>query len=162
MLRRILVGVGILAGIAAAVIIALLAYNSLKVPLKPSTGGYLAPENCTPGPCANVQGFTLWISDVRVEGTLVRMKVKFENKSRATHASPEDMTMIDASRHSSPIVTDSADCQTWKRFEFKNTTTFGPMDICFRVYNPTPPFILHWAPDLGAFCCETDIKLSPG
>jgi hypothetical protein len=159
---RIFIGVGVLAGVVAAVLIGMLAYQSLKVPLKPSTSGYLAPENCKPGPCANINGYKLWISNVRVEGTLVRMQVKFQNSSRSTHSSPDDMTMIDSARHSSPLVTDSADCQTWKRHDFNNGATFGPMDICFRVYNATPPFILHWAPDLGAFCCETDIKISPG
>jgi hypothetical protein len=161
-MTRMFIGLGILAGLVAAVVIALLAYQSLRVPLKPSTSGFLSPENCSPGPCANLQGYSLWISNVRVEGTLVRMTVKFQNSSRATHASPEDLQMIDSSRHSSPLVTDSTDCQTWKRHEFKGGATFGPLDICFRVYNATPPFILHWAPDLGAFCCETDIKISPG
>jgi hypothetical protein len=160
-MTRILTGLGILAGLAAAIVIAMLAYQSLSVPLNPSSG-HLAPENCSPGPCANVQGYSLWISNVRVEGTLVRMQVKFQNSSRATHASPEDFTLIDTSRHSSPLVTDSEDCKTWKRHEFNNGALFGPLEICFRVYNATPPFILHWAPDLGAFCCETDIKISPG
>ena len=161
-MKGIFIALGVVAGVAVAVLIGLLAYQSLRVPLKPSNNGYLAPENCSPGPCANLQGFSVWISNVRVEGTLVRMQVKFQNSSRATHASPEDMTMIDSARHISPIVTDAADCQTWKRHDFNNGATFGPMDICFRVYSATPPFILHWAPDLGAFCCETDIKISPG
>jgi hypothetical protein len=155
-------GLGIIAGIAAAVIIALLAFNSLRVPLKPTTSGYLVPKNCSPGPCANIKGFSMWVSNVRIEGTLVRMQVKFQNSSVATHASPEDLQLVDTSRHSSPVVTDTADCQTWDRKEFKGGATFGPLEICFRVYNATPPFILHWAPDLGAFCCETDIKISPG
>ena len=161
-MSRIFVGLGILAGLAAAVVIAMLAYQSLRVPLKPSNNGYLTPQNCSPGPCADVQGFKLWISDVRVEGTLVRMQVKFQNSSRATHASPEDLQLIDSSRHQSPVVTDSTDCKTWKRQEFNNGATFGPLEICFRVYNATPPFILHWAPDLGAFCCEKDIRITPG
>ena len=161
-MTRIFIGLGIVAGIAAAIVIAMLAYQSLRVPMKPTTSGYLQMENCSPGPCANIQGFSLWVSNVRVEGTLVRMQVKFQNSSRATHASIEDLSLIDSSRHSSPLVTDSEDCKTWKRHEFKDGAIFGPMDICFRVYNSTPPFILHWAPDLGAFCCETDIKISPG
>jgi len=160
--NRVLIGFGVLAGLAVAVMIALLAYQSLKVPLKPSNNGILQPENCSPGPCANLQGFSLWISNVSVDGTLVKMRVKFHNSSRATHASPDDLQLIDTSRHISPVVTDSADCKTWTRYEFKNGATFGPIDICFRVYNSTPPFLLHWAPDLGAFCCETDININPG
>lgn len=161
-MSRVFIGLGILAGLAAALVIALLAFQSLRVPLKPSNNGFVAAENCSPGPCANLRGFSLWISNVTVEGTLVRMQVKFQNSSVATHASPDDLQLIDASRHASPLVTDSADCKTWQRHEFNNGATFGPIDICFRVYNSTPPFILHWAPDLGAFCCDVDIKISPG
>lgn len=160
-MTRIFIGLGILAGLAAALVIAFLAYQSLRVPLKPYSNGFLAPENCSPGPCANVQGYKLWVSNVSVEGTLVRMQVKFQNSSRATHASPEDLQLIDSSRHASPLVTDSDDCKTWTRQELKNGAMFGPIDICFRVYNATPPFIMHWSPDLGAFCCETDIGISP-
>jgi hypothetical protein len=159
--NRLFIGAGVLAGLAAAVLVSMLAYQSLKVPLKPSTSGYLAPDNCTPGPCVDIKGFTLWISNVSVEGTLVKMQVKFKNASLSTHASPEDLLLVDSSRHTSPVVTDSAECKTWKRHEFNKGATFGPLDICFRVYNATPPFILHWAPDLGAFCCETDIKINP-
>jgi hypothetical protein len=160
-MKGIAIVLGILAGLTAAVLIGLLAFQSLKVPLRPSHNGYLAPENCSPGPCANLQGFSMWISNVTVEGTLVRMQVKFQNSSKATHASPEDLQLIDSARHASSPVTDSADCKTWKRHEFGSGATFGPIDICFRVYNATPPWILHWAPDLGAFCCETDIQLNP-
>jgi hypothetical protein len=159
--NKLFIGLGVLAGLAAAVLIAMLAYQSLKVPLRPSTGGYLAPENCMPGPCADIQGYTLWISNVSVDGTLVRMQVKFKNSSRSTHASPEDLQLIDSSRHISPVTPDSTDCKTWKRHDFNKGATFGPIDICFVVYSATPPFILHWAPDLGAFCCETDIKINP-
>ena len=38
---------------------------------------------------------------------------------------------------------------------------YGPVDLCFRVSNSNPPFILHWTPDLGAFCCEKDITIWP-
>lgn len=160
-MNRLLIGLGVVAGLAAAAVIVLLAYHSLKVPLKPATGN-LVTESCSPGPCANIQGFSLWVSNVSVEGTLVKMQVKFQNSSRSTHASPEDLQLIDSSRHSSPLVTDAAECKTWQRHEFNKGAIFGPMVICFRVYNSAPPFILHWSPDLGAFCCETDIRISPG
>ena len=41
------------------------------------------------------------------------------------------------------------------------SAVFGPIDICFRVSNSTAPFILHWTPDEGAFCCQKDITLFP-
>lgn len=156
-----LTGFGIFAGLVVAVIVALVAYASLKYPLQVAPNTSLTPENCSPGPCANVQGFTLWASNIRVEADLVRMQIKFQNSSVATHASPEDLQLIDSSRQSSGLVTNVAGCNTWTRHEFANGATFGPMDVCFRATNATPPFILRWSPDLGPFCCETDIKIAP-
>ena len=88
------------------------------------------------------------------------MQVKFRNSSPSTHASPEDLQLIDASRHVSGLVTDAPNCSSWARHEFSHGATFGPMNICFRVINAARPFILRWSPDLGLFCCETDIKLT--
>src|SRR6266508_4105447 len=86
--------------------------------------------------------------------------VKFQNSSAATHASPEDLHLIDSGRRSS-IPTTDAGCKTFARTEFSDGKTFGPIDICFRVANSTPPFILHWTPDIGAFCCERDLTIWP-
>jgi hypothetical protein len=152
---------GIFAGLMVAAIVALVAYESLKTPLQVAPNGNLTPENCSPGPCANVRGFTLWVSNVRVDADLVRMQVKFQNSSNATHASPEDLQLIDPSRQFSGLVTGVTGCNTWTRHEFANGATFGPIDICFRATDATPPFILRWSPDFGLFCCETDIKITP-
>jgi hypothetical protein len=89
------------------------------------------------------------------------MTVKFQNSSSATHVDPSDLLLIDAGRRQSQIVTDSAGCQKFERHEFSGGAFAGPYDICFRVSNVTPPFILHWSPDLGAFCCQRDIKIWP-
>ena len=45
--------------------------------------------------------------------------------------------------------------------DFNHGALFGPIDICFRVSNTNPPFILHWTPDVGAFCCQKDITIWP-
>lgn len=161
MSRRLLTASGIVAGMLAAAIVAVVAFASLKAPQLVAPNASLTPENCSPGPCANVQGFTLWVSNVRVDGDLVRMQVRFKNSSVSTHAAPEDMQLIDASRHSSGLVTGVTGCNTWTRHEFSGGATFGPIDVCFRANNSTPPFILRWAPDLGLFCCETDITITP-
>lgn len=161
MRRRLLTAFGIVAGLLVAAIVALVAYASLNAPFQVAPSSSPTPENCSPGPCANVQGFTLWVSNVTVEADLVRMEVKFKNSSAATHASPEDLQLIDASRQSSGLVTSVAGCNTWTRHEFAGGATFGPIDVCFRATNSTPPFILRWSPDLGLFCCETDIKITP-
>jgi hypothetical protein len=160
MRRRLLTGVGIVAGLAVAAIVAAVAFASLQAPPLIQPNSSLTPENCSPGPCANVQGFTLWVSNVHVDGDLVRMQVKFKNSSASTHASPEDLQLIDANRQSSGVVTGVTGCNTWTRHEFTNGATFGPIDVCFRAANTSHPVILRWSPDLGLFCCETDLTIS--
>jgi hypothetical protein len=156
-----------LAAVAAAALalivagfVGVAAYQSLHAPVPTSSDTSQSPENCSPRPCAYVQGFTLWLSNISVTGDLVTMEVKFQNSSPATHASPEDLQLIDASRHASGLVTDAPGCNTWTRHEFANGATFGPISVCFRVSGATKPFVLKWSPDLGLFCCEKDINIT--
>lgn len=161
MTRRVLTLVGVFAGLIVAAIVAGGAYMALKAPLSTPPGTSLSPENCSPGPCANVDGYKLWISNVNVTNDIVHMTVKFQNSSNSTHAAPEDLSLIDAGRHSSGPITDATGCKSFSRHEFNDGAYFGPIDLCFRVSNASPPFTLHWTPDLGAFCCETDITIRP-
>lgn len=158
-MRRLVTLGAVAVGLVVAGVVGLTAYQALHAPIPASGNNALTPENCSPGPCADVQGYTLWVSDVNVTGNLVSMQVKFQNSSTSTHSSPEDLQLIDASRHSSGLVTDAAGCNTWTRHEFANGAMFGPINVCFRVGSATRPFILKWSPDLGVFCCETDIKI---
>jgi hypothetical protein len=160
MIRRLVTLGAVAIGLVVAALVADVAYQSLHAPAPAAGGGALTPENCSPGPCADVQGFTLWLSDVNVNGDLVSMQIKFQNSSPSTHASPEDLQLIDASRHASGLVTDAPGCKTWTRHEFSNGATFGPISVCFRVSNPTRPFVLRWSPDLGLFCCEHDLQIT--
>ena len=160
MARRLLFALGSVVGLIVAAVVAVGAYSALKAP-PPLVPNNLAPENCSPGPCANVQGYQIWISNVHLENDVVRMTVKFQNSSSSTHSSPDDLLLIDAGRRSSPIISDTTSCKTWTRHDFNKGAYFGPIDICFRVSNTTPPFILHWSPDLGAFCCQKDITIWP-
>ena len=160
MIRRLLVVAVAAILLVVAGFVGVAAYQALRTPLPASNNSTLTPENCSPGPCVDIHGFTLWVSDVKVEGNLVSMQVKFRNSSPATHASPEDLQLIDASRHSSIPVSDVAGCNTWPRHEFNKGATFGPINICFRVSNVARPYTLHWTPDLGPFCCETNIRLT--
>src|SRR6266508_2399611 len=128
MARRLLTVLGVFVGLIVAALVAGAAYAALKAPLSTAPNSNLNPENCSPGPCASLNGYTLWGSKVRVQNDIVHMTVKFQNSSAATHASPDDLHLI---------------------------------DICFRVANSTPPFILHWTPDIGAFCCERDLTIWP-
>jgi hypothetical protein len=159
MRRLVTVGAAAL-GLLVAAVVGVTAYQSLHAPLPASSTTSLTPEICSPGPCADVQGFTLWLSDITVNGDLVSMQVKFQNSSVSTHASPEDLQLIDASRHASGIVTDAPGCNTWTRYAFNNGATFGPINICFRVSSAARPFIMKWSPDLGLFCCEKDINIT--
>ena len=159
--RRILTALGVAVGLMVAAIIAAAAYTALKAPTQLNPNANLAPENCSPGPCSNVQGYQIWISNVRLDNDVVRMTVKFKNSSTSTHASPEDLQLIDTGRRASNMITDSSGCNTFTRHDFNKGAYFGPIDVCFRVSNTTPPFILHWSPDLGAFCCQKDITLWP-
>lgn len=161
MARRLLVSLGVVVGLMVAAVVAGTAYMALKAPLQNNPSSNLTPQTCSPGPCRDLQGYTIWISNIRVDNELLRMTIKFKNSSPATHASPEDLVLIDGSRHSSQLVTGAADCNTWQRHEFNNGQTFGPIDVCFGVTNPAPPFTLRWSPDEGAFCCEQDITIWP-
>jgi hypothetical protein len=158
-MRRLVTFGAVAIGLLVAAGVGVTAYRSLHAPA-PASGGTLTPENCSPGPCADVQGFTLWLSDINVNGDLVTMQVKFRNSSPSTHASPEDLQLIDASRHTSGLVTDAAGCKTWTRKEFNNGATFGPIPVCFRISSAARPFVLRWSPDLGLFCCEKDINIT--
>jgi hypothetical protein len=160
MMRRLLTVGAAAFGLFVAAVVGVTAYQALHAQPQVSNNGALTPEKCSPGPCADVQGFTLWISNVNVDGDLVSMQVKFRNSSPSTHASPEDLQLIDTSQHVSGLVTDSTGCNSWTRHEFNNGATFGPINVCFRVSNATRPFTLRWSPDLGLFCCETDIRLT--
>ena len=157
---------GIGAGLVVAAIVAVLAYQSLLVPFDTTGNGGGAgttptqSAGCSPAPCADVQGYLLHISNVQTSGDLVSMQVTFRNSSESTHASPQDLTLIDSNRHSSAIVTGPPGCSTWDRHEFNNGEVFGPIGICFRVSTDAPPLTLRWSPDFGLFCCQTDIVIS--
>jgi hypothetical protein len=161
MVRRLLLSLGVVVALILAALVARAAYTALKTPLQTKPNSKLTPENCSPGPCADLSGYTIWISNVRVDNDLIRMTVKFQNASSSTHAAPEDLQLIDSERRQSQPVSDAAGCDTFTRHEFSHGAYFGPIDICFRVSNTTPPFILHWAPDMGVFCCEHDITIWP-
>jgi len=163
MARRWLKPAGVAALLLVAGVIAVIAYLSLETsPLQATSTpqGSGASAACSPAPCLDVQDFTLWVSGVTVSGDLVRMQVRFKNSSSATHASPEDLELIDHANHSSGLVTDASGCNTWTRHEFNNGATFGPIQICFRVTTATQPFTLRWTPDMGFFCCDSRLPIS--
>lgn len=114
---------------------------------------------CSPQPCLDLQDYTIWVSNVTEADGIVRLDVTFRNSSSATHASPEDLQLVDANKQSSPAVQDVAGCTHWSRTEFSNGAKLGPLSICFRPTSPAPPLTLRWAPDMGMFCCEADLKI---
>jgi hypothetical protein len=162
LVKRRMLGYGAAAGAVAVVVaVAIAAFLAMQVSFQGPTPRAATPAvNCSPAPCANVQGYTLWVTNLMFDGDLVRMQITFKNSSDATHASPEDLELIDSKLHTSGLVTDAAGCQTWNRHEFNNGALFGPMSVCFRVSTAAPSLVLRWSPDLGLFCCQTDIKLT--
>jgi hypothetical protein len=149
------------AGLTVVATVAVLAYQSLQVPFQsPTVSSPQAALGCTPAPCANLHGYTLWVTNVDVQGSLVTMQVTYRNSSNSTHASPEDLTLIDSQRSSSPPIFDAPACTRWTRHEFNHGATYGPLTVCFRASTTAPPLVLRWSPDFGFVCCQTDIKLS--
>lgn len=148
------------AGLLVAAVVAVLAFNSMQVPFQGPTPNSPAPAlACSPAPCANLHGYTLWVSNLAVTGDMVSMQIAFKNSSDSTHASPDDLQLIDSSHHGSRLMTDSPGCKTWDRHVFNKGAQFGPLTVCFRVSSTAPPLVLHWSPDFGLACCDTDIKL---
>ena len=63
---------------------------------------------CSPQPCLDLQDYTIWVSGVTVADGIVRMNVTFRNSSTATHASPEDLQLVDASNQRSAAIQDAS------------------------------------------------------
>ncbi|MDQ6879862.1 MAG: hypothetical protein M3082_19620 [Candidatus Dormibacteraeota bacterium] len=149
------------AALLAVLAVAIAAFLAMQVPFQGPAANVAKPSvDCSPAPCANVQGYTLWVSNLKFAGNLVSMEISFKNSSGSTHASPEDVQLIDSKLHASNLVTDSPGCLTWDRHEFNNGAAFGPLKVCFRVSTTEPPLVLRWSPDMGLICCRTDIKLT--
>jgi len=143
------------------VLVAVAAYGSQQVPFQAPTVSSPKPAlDCTPAPCANLHGYTLWVANPDVQGDRVTMQITFRNSSDSTHASPADLVLIDSRQQESGPVFDAPSCTQWSRHEFGHGATYGPLVVCFKVGAPSPPLVLRWSPDFGFVCCQTDIKLS--
>jgi len=159
--RRLLTYGAIAVALAVVVLVAVAAYGSLQVPFQAPTVSSPAPAlGCVPAPCANLHGYTLWVTNLDVQGNLVTMQITFRNSSDSTHASPEDLVLIDSQRQTSRPIFDAPSCGAWSRHEFNHGATYGPLVVCFRAGASAPPLVLRWSPDFGLVRCQTDIKLS--
>ena len=159
--RRLLTYVAIGAAVLVAGTVAVFAYQSLQVPYQAPTVSSPRPAlDCTPAPCANLRGYTLWVTNLDVQPDMVTMQVKFRNSSTSTHASPEDLQLVDSQRQATPPILTLPGCTQWSRHDFNRGATFGPLTLCFKAGSTAPPLILRWSPDLGFVCCKTDILLT--
>jgi hypothetical protein len=160
--RRLLTCGAIGAAVLLIGTVAVLAYQSLQVPYQapPATSPVPARGGCAPAPCADLQDYTLWVTNLDVHAGLVTMQIKFRNASDSTHASPQDLQLIDSQGHAARLVFDAPGCSQWSRHEFSKGATFGPLTVCFRPSTIAPPLVLRWSPDFGFVCCETDIALT--
>ena len=145
-------------GVAVIIAVAVAAFISLQTPFQLPTASP-SSQPCSPQPCADIRGFSLWVSDVKIDSGLVSMSLKFQNSSNSTHADPSDIQLLDASGHSTNAVHDAPGCAAWQRTDFNNGAQFGPVPECFRPSSTAAPLKLHWSPDFGFFCCETDITV---
>ena len=150
-------------GVAVLIVgtVAVLAYQSLQVPYQAPTVSSPRPAlGCTPAPCADLGGYTLWVTNLEAQDSLVTMQIMFRNSSDSTHAEPADLELIDSRGQSSRPVFDAPGCTPWSRHEFNHGATYGPVTVCFKPTSTAPPLVLRWSPDFGFVCCQTDIKLS--
>ena len=146
------------AGAALLAILAVVAFIALARVVIPG-GTEVTSLPCSPQPCLDLQDYTMWVSNVKEANGVVRMDVAFRNSSAATHASPEDLQLVDASKQTSPTIQDVAGCTHWSRTEFSNGAMLGPLTICFRPRSAASPLTLRWTPDLGLICCEAKLKI---
>jgi hypothetical protein len=146
------------AGAVVVVAVAVAAFQSLQTPFQApvATPG---SATCGPPPCANVRGYILWVTDLKVDSGVVSMRLTFRNSSPATHADPADLRLVDSQQHTSSAVYDAPGCTPWPRTDFNNGASFGPVPECFRPATTNAPLTLRWSPDMGLFCCETEIVL---
>src|ERR1700686_4695656 len=102
------------AGGALLALLGTVAFIALAQGVAP--GGSVAKSlACSPQPCLDVQDYTMWVSNVTVDAQMVRMNVTFRNSSAATHASPEDLQLVDANKQSSPAIQAAPACTHWSR-----------------------------------------------
>jgi hypothetical protein len=149
------------AGVAVVIAVAVAAFISLQQPPFQAPTSTPNATPCSPQPCADVRGFRLWVTDLKIDPSgLVSMQLTFRNSSNATHADPTEIQLIDSGGHPYNRVTDAPGCTAWSRTEFNNGTQFGPVAECFQPSTTAPPLKLHWEPDFGFFCCETNIQLT--
>jgi hypothetical protein len=147
------------AGAVVVIAVAVAAFQSLQAPFQPAVATP-GSATCGPPPCANVRGYILWVTDLNIDSGLVSMKLTFRNSSSSTHADPADLRLVDSQQHDSAAVYDAPGCLRWPRTDFKNGATFGPVPECFRPASTGLPLTLRWSPDMGFFCCETEIVLA--
>jgi hypothetical protein len=146
------------AGGTLVAILAVVTFIALSQDVAPGGSGVKSLA-CSPQPCLDLQDYTIWVSNVTVAEGIVRMNVTFRNSTPATHASPEDLQLVDANKHSSPAIQDVAGCTHWSRTEFNNGAKLGPLTICFRPASTASPLTVRWGPDLGLICCEAELKI---
>ena len=158
--RRLITFAAIGGGVAVIVAVGFAAFLSMQRPINlPS--GTVSSAPCSPTPCADVRGYVVSVSDLKIDPTsgLVSMQITFRNSSGSTHADPTDIVLLDSQERTHAAVYDAPGCTHWSRAEFNNGKTFGPVPECFRPGDFSGPMKLHWSPDFGLLCCQTDIAL---
>jgi len=150
-------------GIVATFLVAgiALAYAVYRAELAPGVGSNRGSDTiaCSPAPCADIQGYQVWITGLQAAGGSVQMMVSFRNSSGSTHADPSDFGLIDSTGNTWKPEYSSPNCRHWPRTEFSHGARRGPFPLCFRPTSRASPFRLAWSPDFGFFCCDAKITL---
>jgi hypothetical protein len=151
----------VLLALAAGMLLSLgaVAATQLVAPSSNSPSPSASALACSPKPCVDLQGYTMWVSNIKEGNGLIQMQVKFRNSSNSTHAAPEDLSLVDSTGHVSPSMQDSPGCTHWGRTEFNNGASYGPITVCFAPASLDPPVRLRWTPDMGFFCCQADLRI---
>jgi hypothetical protein len=115
---------------------------------------------CSPQPCADAEGYVMYVHTVDVSPPIVHMEVSFRVTGRdSMHAEPADFILVDADQHRSRPIFDAAGCSGWPRTDIPDGTSFGPETVCFRPASTRSPLTLSWEPDLGLVVASFPVRI---
>ncbi len=116
-----------------------------------------APPDCAPPPCAAPNGFEVDVTNVTVEGSLLKLDVGFRNHTTpgleavsSRHTAPADfhVQLPDGSRI--PPTFSGPGCAEWAELHIDRGASSESKPLCFASGGtPLRDLMLAWDPDLG-------------
>jgi hypothetical protein len=124
---------------------------------------------CSPQPCANANGWNVYVSDVNKNAqsatapeagnTYVTLNVRFKNDTAdEQHANPTEFVLRDSTgvKHSETWLGGAAGCDSWEPVNLTKGATFGPRCIAFQAKVGDNALVLTWT----SVFRDYDIKLT--